>query len=78
MAWGMMTCCAVSDRRTIALLAILNLPPLPSDKEYQVWLVSGGRKYPAGLFTMDSTGYAQTVIIPVVPFAEIDGTGISP
>lgn len=76
-AWGMVACCAVSDRGTIALLAVLNLPPLPPHQEYQVWLVQGGRKYPAGLFTVDSTGYAQTVIIPVVPLAEIDGIGIT-
>ena len=76
-AWGMVACCAVSDSGTIALLAVLNLPPLPPHQEYQVWLVQGRRKYPAGLFTVDSTGYAQTVIIPVVPFAEVDGIGIT-
>ena len=76
-AWGMVACCAISDRGTIALLAVLNLPPLAPDKEYQVWLLQEGQRYPAGLFTVDSTGYAQTVIIPVVPFAEIDGIGIT-
>lgn len=76
-AWGMIACCAVSDSGTVALLAVLNLPPLPADQVYQVWLMQGGRKYDAGLFTVDSTGYAQAAIIPVVPFAEIDGIGIT-
>ena len=33
-AWGMIACCAVSDTGMVALLAVLNLPPLPSDKVY--------------------------------------------
>ena len=76
-AWGMIACCAVSDTGMVALLAVLNLPPLPGDKVYQVWLVKGEQRHSAGLFTVDSTGYAQTVIIPVAPMAEFDAIGIT-
>ena len=31
----------------------------------------------AGWFTVDSTGYGQTVIIPVAPFWEFDAAGIT-
>ena len=60
-----------------ALLAVLDLPPLPPDKVYQVWLIKGNQRYSAGVFTVDSTGYGQTVIIPVAPLGEYDAIGIT-
>ncbi len=59
------------------LLLALDLPPLPADRVYQVWLVRDGRIYNGGWFTVDSTGYGQTVIIPVAPFWEFDTAGIT-
>ena len=54
-------------------LAALDLPPLPNDKTYQVWLIVNGRMYSAGTFTVDSTGYAQTRInVPTTPLHRID------
>jgi anti-sigma-K factor RskA len=76
-AWGMIACCAVSESGTVALLAVLNLPPLPRDKVYQVWLIKGEERMSAGLFEVDSTGYAQTVIIPLAPMAEFQAIGIT-
>ncbi len=60
-----------------AVLAVLDLPPLPSGMVYKVWLVRGGRGYEAGFFTVDSTGYGQTVIIPVAPWREFDAVEIT-
>lgn len=73
-ARGMMV---VSRTESRAVLLALNLPPLPDDKAYQVWLIKDGLKYSGGLFKVDSTGYGQAVIIPVVPFTEIDALGIT-
>lgn len=67
----------VSHTESRALLLVLNLPPLPHGSAYQVWLISGDQRYSAGLFTVDSTGYGQAIVIPVVPFAEIDAIGIT-
>ena len=54
------------------LLAALDLPPLPTDHVYQVWLIVRGRVYSAGTFKVDSTGYAQTRIsLPMTPMREI-------
>lgn len=64
-----------SDGR--AMLLALNLPPLPRDKVYQIWLVKAGIVFNAGLFTVDATGYGQTVIIPYLSLAEYDGIGIT-
>ena len=65
--------------RTInrVLLLVVDLPPLPYDRVYQVWLIKNNRRYNSGWFTVDSTGYGQTVIIPVAPFWEFDAAGIT-
>ena len=73
-ARGMMM---VSQAGTRALLLVIDLPPLPPDRVYQVWLIKHGRMYSAGWFTVDSTGYGQTVIIPVAPFGEFEAAGIT-
>ena len=88
-AWGMLTCCAVSDSGLVALLGVFNLPPLPAGQVYQAWLIRNGQRHPGSQFTVDSTGYGQTVIIPqtilpefdpvnmYVPFNEFDAIGIT-
>ena len=73
-ARGLMMVSASANR---AILVVVNLPPLPSDKVYQVWLVKERRKYGSGWFTVDSTGYGQTVIMPMAPFLEFDGAGVT-
>ena len=67
----------VSYSGSEALLLVLNLPPLPSEKVYQVWFVKEGHRYDGGLLTVDSTGFAQAVIIPMIPFTELDAVGIT-
>ena len=67
----------VSQSGTRALLLVVDLPPLPADRVYQVWLIKHGRRYSAGWFTVDSTGYGQTVIIPVAPLGEFEAAGIT-
>ena len=67
----------VSQTGTDALLSVVDLPPLPADKVYLVWLMKERAKYNAALFTVGSTGYGQTVIIPVAPFWEFEAAGIT-
>ena len=67
----------VSQTGTDALLLVVDLPPLPADKVYLVWLMKERAKYNAALFTVGSTGYGQTVIIPVAPFWEFEAAGIT-
>ena len=73
-ARGMLVASRTSDR---ALLLVVDLPPLPRGTVYQVWLIKGSLMHSAGWFTVDSTGYGQTVIIPVAPFWEFDAAGIT-
>lgn len=76
-AWGMLACCAAADNATLAFLVVLNLPPLPADQVYQVWLFKEGQRYSAGTFTVDSTGYGQAAIIPVAPLFEFDAIAVT-
>ena len=73
-ARGMLVASRTSNR---ALLLVVDLPPLPYGMVYQVWLIQSNRVNNAGWFTVDSTGYGQTVIIPVAPFWEFDAVGIT-
>jgi len=43
----------VSQTGTNALLLVVDLPLLPADKVYQVWLMKGRAKYNPGWFTVD-------------------------
>ena len=73
-ARGVLVASRTSNR---ALLLVVDLPALPYGMVYQVWLIKNNRMHNAGWFTVDSTGYGQTVIIPVAPFWEFDATGIT-
>ena len=59
------------------LLLVTDLPALPSDRIYRVWLIKDGVKYNAGWFTVDPLGYGQTIIIPLAPFGQFDGMSIT-
>ena len=67
----------VSYSKSEALLLVLNLPPLPLDKVYQVWLIKEEYRYDGGVLRVDSTGFAQAVIMPVIPFAELEAVGVT-
>ncbi len=73
-ARGVLVASRASNR---VLLLVVDLPPLPYGMVYQVWLIKDSRVHGAGWFTVDSTGYGQTVIIPVAPFREFDAVGIT-
>ena len=73
-ARGLLVASRTSNR---ALLLVVDLPPLPYGMVYQVWLIRNSRMHNSGWFTVDSTGYGQTVIIPVAPFWEFDAVGIT-
>ena len=53
-----------SYSKSEALLLVLNLPLLSLDKEVY--------RYDGGLLTVDSTGFTQAVIMPVIRFAELE------
>ncbi len=46
-------------------LLVASLTPLPSDKTYELWTISGGTPRPAGLFTVDASGRGGHFVDPV-------------
>ena len=69
----------VGNSRTMegAILAVLDLPAPPPGTVYKVWLIKDGRGYEAGHVTVDSTGYGQTIVIPIAPWGEFDAIEIT-
>ena len=55
-----------------AFFSAFGIPPLPKGFVYRVWLIADGRRYSAGSFTVDSTGYGYTNIKLFAPLAEYD------
>jgi outer membrane murein-binding lipoprotein Lpp len=77
-AYGMVMCCRrEADGDVSALLAVYKLPQLPEDKVYQVWFIQGDQRYTGGVFSVDSTGYGLSVIVPAAPMADFDAIGIT-
>jgi hypothetical protein len=46
------------------LLIASQLPPLPTGKTYEMWIIRGGAASPAGLFTSDTSGNAVHLFRP--------------
>lgn len=42
----------------LAVISALNLPPTPSDKDYQLWMLRGTQPVDAGIFSLDEEGKA--------------------
>jgi hypothetical protein len=51
-----------------AILQVSNLPPVPEGKDYQLWLVRGGRELSAGVFavTSGSSNMFRVDSLPVI------------
>jgi|GEM_PF-1910738 len=61
----------VSAKETTATISAMNLPQLPFNQVYQVWLIKeGGLEFKTGTFTVDPTGYGQTDIALTSPLGD--------
>lgn len=61
----------------IALLHVYNLPPIPRDKAYQVWLIHNGKRDSGGLFRVNEKGEAVLLIRAPRPLAEYEAIGVT-
>lgn len=63
----------VSAKETTATISAMNLPQLPTNQVYQVWLIkAGGLEFKTGTFTVDPTGYGQTDIALTSPLGDFN------
>lgn len=61
----------------VALLHVYNLPPVPEDKAYQVWLIHNGKRDSGGLFRVNEKGEAVLLIRAPRPLAEYQAIGVT-
>lgn len=74
-ATGVLIAGAGSDR---ALLVANDLPPLPADRRYQIWLITeDGERVSAGLFDVGETGHAQVEVRVPTSIASYMAVGVS-
>ncbi len=60
------------------VLVVADMPPLPSDREYQLWLIrpDGGRES-GGTFRVDSGGYGTLLVQASQPMHQYTGVGVT-
>jgi anti-sigma-K factor RskA len=61
-----------------AVLIVQDLPPVPRDRAYQVWLVWGnGQRDNGGVFRVDEQGFGLMYITAPQPFTTYQRVGIT-
>ncbi len=68
---------ALRRRISMALVVVDNLPQLPPDRVYQVWLIQAGEPNSAGTFVIDADGRARWVIHSPEPLSRYQAITIT-
>lgn len=61
----------------VALLLVRDMPPLPADKAYQLWLVRSGQRESGGLFRVNRDGSGFLLVKSPRPLQEYEAVGIT-
>ncbi len=61
----------------VALLVVRDMPPLPADKAYQLWLVRSGQRENGGLFRVNRDGSGFLLVKSPRPLQEYEAVGIT-
>jgi anti-sigma-K factor RskA len=64
-------------RRGEATLEVWDLPPLPPDQQYQLWLVAGDARDSGAVFAVNASGWARVPVAVSRPAADYDAFGIT-
>jgi anti-sigma-K factor RskA len=67
----------VPRRGQVALLVVRDMPPLPADKVYQLWLVRSGQRESGGLFRVNRDGSGFLLVKSPRPLQEYEAVGIT-
>jgi anti-sigma-K factor RskA len=60
-----------------ATLVVEDLPPLASDRQYQLWLIRDGQRTSGGVFSVTRRGYGCLLILSPLPLNSYQGLGIT-
>jgi anti-sigma-K factor RskA len=55
----------VWHERQGGVLFATNLPPVPRDKAYELWIITEGQPLPAGVFNVDVGGHGRLTVAPL-------------
>lgn len=66
-----------SPQSNDALITVANLPPLPQDQIYQVWLIKGDQALPSDIFNTGTDGQGRWIVRGDEPFSAYTGVGIT-
>jgi len=58
-------------------LVVDDLPDLPTDRQYQLWLIQNGERTNGGVFSVDEGGYAYLEIHAPQPLVDFDAFGVT-
>ncbi len=59
------------------VLRVAGLPPVPSDKAYQLWLIRNGQRDSGGLFRVDAGGAGMLIVAASRPLSQYSALGIT-
>jgi anti-sigma-K factor RskA len=59
------------------VLRVSGLPPAPTGKAYQLWLIHSGQRDSGGVFSVNTAGAGMLVVSASRPFQQYDGLGIT-
>ncbi len=69
--------CIFSPEQDRAVLIVDDLPELPADRTYQLWLVHNGKRDSGGLFTVDAQGQGTLIVRAPQSLEYYDSIGVT-
>lgn len=65
------------DAAGAATLEVWQLPPLPADRQYQLWLIRDGERASGAVFSVNDNGWAELPVEQAESPADITGLGVT-
>jgi hypothetical protein len=66
-----------APQSTTAYVSVANLPPLPPDQTYQLWLINRNQRLPSSVFNTDASGVSRLIVQSNEPFSRFQSIGVT-
>lgn len=66
-----------APQSTTAYVSVTNLPPLPPDQTYQLWLINRNQRLPSSVFNTDASGVSRLIVRSKEPFSTFQNIGVT-
>jgi anti-sigma-K factor RskA len=67
----------ISSDGEYGAVIVENLPPLPTEKQYQLWLIEKDQRTSGAVFSVSDEGYQSVQVEAPQPLEDYDGCGIT-